>query len=352
MDQSNGSMTHFIKQIVYGVELVLSMQRAIVHKEKKKNVEELIYFEAKSYFARVIHEGKFITEISSVEIPSELHSVSCTIYDNSLMVLEKKSFKELIDTIIDYQKMSENWKEKRKPMKIVVSKIPNQISARIYKENTYELDLYYEQNRIILEKIKGDVETLHIHTFLERISPLEGSHVKSFLNLLATLGERLDKDKNEMYTREKGVDLREKQKLLIETRDLVIKICKEYPSVSLLLDDTNLPIKRLNTIEANTSEESGPFILHVDYESANRVITKIQRIAIGKKKECLSKSIQLPIFMIASEGKEKLTSTKTDLQTFQNKVGTKYQVKNVKCDSFYIGLVPSQGNNVRNEVNR
>ena len=334
--------THLVTEVVYGAELICSMQKSIVCElDNRECAEESFYLAVKAFFDETL---RWKSSTTRCEPPAELHNVSCRIYSNldTSQLKSTESFERfhawLNKNIIEVE---DDNSEKWRPIEMNLQRIPDLIEARFLLERMQDIKLGRKRNKITWNKIKTRNNKIGNHKLINRIPP-----IKRILNQLYVLLNPLEQKIEEIYTKLidhncKSDEVYQRIKTITDLLDHINDwlICRqsELEMITTLLKGTQLDM--FDMIEIENRKPSGNetraeiFVLIVDYRQ-DQLMEEIQKMI------CTSEpvSYQLAVFPIFSSGNERLANVSKALRKFSDKAIQK--LNGPSHDSYQIGLVP------------
>ncbi len=335
---SGGKATHLIEKIVYGAEMICSIEKSVDWKwETKKCVERNLYLAAKDYFNRA-----FGRDPATTQLPFELNEVTCNVL-NSIEAGKNSngSFKEFSQYLRDlincyHDERPEKWK----PVEIVLRDIPAQIETRLWSERRNEIEFLKEQYEVMWKWIVEESRILSNHSSLQRFPPLE-KVMCQFQDLLQPFWyKEIVKFQENTQTPEQVL---EKVKpicdFLTNMIDWLAQRGKEIEIFDWLLKGTQLAALDLEDIQIrmrNADEKFAKvFVLKVNYNK-NILVDKILELTGDT-----TPAFELPLLWIKRLEKDNLAEIRRKLHNFANEADLNRVYPN--RDTWYqIALVPSK----------
>ena len=337
---SDGQATHLVEQVIYGAEIICSMQKSVDwDRETKQSAEESIYLAAKTYFDRT-KESNFTTNLKP---PTDLEDVSCSVISNLKAIkLSKGSIKELCQKLRDVVSGSIKMRPVEFYLRPISEETQNQVLPKLSLEREFEIQ--FENERIFTMFNWIDDESyilLMSQPSLDRIPPFKTA-LDQFRDLLGPLRNYIQKRYSEIIHRaniEESIRSKAKEisNLLTDIIDWLIRRKKEIENITCLLSGTQLAMFDMKEIESRTMSNTAVcakvFILKVDYKQ-DLLVESVQK-TIGYSQF----NFKFPAFAIGSTGEERLESISNMLQAFvyEARLGRWCLVHE---NSYQIGLVP------------
>jgi hypothetical protein len=249
---TGGKATHLVEKVVYGVELIISMRRALdFNFESKASAEGNIYLAAKAFFQQIID-----SKVYHGERPTELDKINCTIFSSIDPGNVKNGTFEVSWKMVRHD-ISSDSEEKWKPIEFTLKmkfkmKILTQIDARMSSDKKR-----VERHMTMLEAIIRESNVIAKHPSIHRVPPFE-MVMSQFLNLLAQIRKKVQHFYSMFYVKMRSPELflseiKPISDLLIEMIDWLMRRRKEIEMMCSLLSDTNLPMADLKTIKKSVS---------------------------------------------------------------------------------------------------
>ncbi|XP_032794837.2 uncharacterized protein LOC116931378 isoform X1 [Daphnia magna] len=315
---TGGQATHVVEEVVYGVELICSMQRDVdLNCETKAIVEEDIYLAAKAYFDENMDMNSF-----TADLPVELKKVTCIVFTSTEAgKVQKGSFLEFYE----WSRLIIN-ESKDCPIEIVLRDIPSQIEARLVSEKMNDIEIEKEMNFEMWKWIKSESHSIARHPLIDCIPPLE-KVMCQFIDLLPPIGNSIET----IYATNRVLnDMKLISCLLADMKEWLIYRRKEIQITCSLLLEKRLMMMGLKEIENRKSQNKRArvFILKMDY-TRDTLMERMKKF-IGKQENS-----ERPVFRIVTSGRRQVEHFFETLKTF-----TILGTMNRSTD-YFIGLVPS-----------
>uniref|UniRef100_A0A0P5RSW1 AIG1-type G domain-containing protein n=1 Tax=Daphnia magna TaxID=35525 RepID=A0A0P5RSW1_9CRUS len=315
---TGGQATHVVEEVVYGVELICSMQRDVdLNCETKAIVEEDIYLAAKTYFDENMDMNSF-----TADLPVELKKVTCIVFTSTEAGNEKKGS---FQAFCEWSRLIIN-ESKDCPIEIVLRDIPSQIEARLVSEKMNHIEIEKEMNFEMWKWIKSESHSIARHPLIDCIPPLE-KVMCQFIDLLQPIGNSIET----IYATNRVLnDMKLISCLLADMKEWLIHRRKEIQITCSLLLEKRLMMMGLKEIENRKSQNKRArvFILKMDY-TRDMSMERMKNF-IGEQKNS-----ERPVFHIVTMGKLRLHHLSAMLKAFSE------QSTNCPDTDYLIGLVPS-----------
>ncbi|XP_046655010.1 uncharacterized protein LOC124348779 [Daphnia pulicaria] len=334
---SGGKATHLIEKIVYGAEMICSIEKSVDWKwETKKCVERNLYLAAKDYFDRA-----FGQDPATTQLPVELNEATCNVL-NSIEAGKNwncslKEFRQYLRNLINnyHDERPEKWK----PVEIVLRDIPAQIETRLLSDRNIEIAFLKEQNEVMWKWIVEESRILSNHLSLQRFPPLLEKVICQFQDLLQPFwNKEIVKFQENTQTPEQVLEkVKPISDFLTQMIDWLAQRGKEIEIFDWLLNETQLAALDLEDIKIrmrNADEKFAKvFVLKVNYNK-NILVDKILEITGDT-----TPAFELPLLWIKRLEKDSLAEIRRKLHNFANEADLNRSDPN--RDTWYqIALVP------------
>lgn len=263
--------SHVIDQVVYGVEVICSMRKALDSSQETKEATEVsMYLAAKTYLDETIMKS------STAELPVELDQVSLT----CLSSLEPgKMYNPKFDSLNRYLQCLLNTEENRlvlvkwKPIDFLIRYIPfMKIEAGLWSDRKTKIDLEKERHQVTKEWMMKYIHEISNNPLLKRF-PLLEKHVCHFQHLVTHFWKKV----KETYKTCETLSPEKVLEKLLFISDWLNKIIdwiayrrKNIQEIGWLLSGTDFALLNSEEIEDQmTSKENKKaklFILNVEYK--------------------------------------------------------------------------------------
>jgi GTP-binding protein EngB required for normal cell division len=333
--RSGGRATHLMEKVVYGAEMICSIEKLVDwEKETKESVERNLYLAVKDYF-----DHAFGLDSATTQLPFELNEATCNVFSSLEAGRKSKgSFQEFIpylrDVIHFYQ---DERPEKWKPVEIVLRDIPAQIETRLWSEKRNEIEFLKEQYEVTWKWIVKETRNLSKNSSLQRFPPLE-KVICQFQDLLLPFWKEIEKLHENTENPEQVLEkVKSISDFLTKMIDWLAQRGKEIEIFDWLLNGTQLAALDLGDIKIrmwNMDEKFAKvFVLKVDFNQ-NILVDKILELTGGKKS-----AFELPLLLITRLEKESLAEIRRKIHDFSDEADLKRGDPN--RDTWYqIALVP------------
>ncbi len=352
-----GMATHFVKQVVYGAEIICSMKRSINREsgETKESVEESIYLAASDYFEKVITgPNSSAAHPPNNDPPAELNGVKITVFSSiepSNVMDNLLQFSDYLRSIVNISGGQDGLIHTETQWRPVEMTLLHMFNVLLALDRQKDLEMEKEWNEATWKWIDKEccamlLDQSPISDSIVRVPPLEKT-LRNFRDLLGML-------RNEMTKNSRGITRADEQpinpfsdllaqmkKWLIDRRREIQTICQLFLGTHHLAmvdidDDINKTGKLQQPENSMGNKNVKVFILKVDYVIEDVLMMESIQKLVGEPLE----HVQRPVFPIISPEREQdLAEWKTKFIEFADRAGISSGGLNV--DNYYccIGLV-------------
>ncbi|KAI9559815.1 hypothetical protein GHT06_013822 [Daphnia sinensis] len=313
---TGGQATHLVEEVVYGVELICSMQRDVDLKcESKAIVEEAIYLAAKAYFDENMNS-------CTADVPAELKEVTCTVFTSTeAEKVQNGSFQ----AFCEWSRLVINGSEES-PIEINLRDIPSQIEARLVSEKKNDIEIQKEMSSEMWKWIITESNSISKHPSIECVTPLE-EVMCQFIDLLPPI---LNFIKTMYVTNRILNNMKLIPDLLADMKEWLIYRRREIQIMCSLLENKKLVMMDLKEIENRKSQNKRAkvFILKMDY--TRDMLMERMKNYIGRHEDS-----ERPVYHIVTAGRRQIEYLCKKLKVFSE------QSTHCPDIDYLIGLVPS-----------